>query len=98
MKSLEGIEVYKPAKNADAALKLGGMRADGKVAWDKRLLHESARRIIFHKCFSQHCDLSHKEIEYFDHKFYYEMPEAQDCLERCYNTKIDDFFGAEYAK
>ena len=61
------------------------------------MMHEAARRVIFDRCFKSHCGLSHQEIEYFDHSFYYEQQEGQDCLERCYNTKMDLFFGGEYA-
>uniref|UniRef100_A0A7S3IZQ7 Uncharacterized protein n=1 Tax=Strombidium inclinatum TaxID=197538 RepID=A0A7S3IZQ7_9SPIT len=94
---LEGINVSAAPASAEGMLKVNGVRAYAQPQHEKKMLHEAARRIIFKKCFGPKCGLEKEELPVFDFKFYHEMDEAQECLESCYNARMENVFGDEYS-
>ena len=43
------------------------------------------------------CGLDNETLKNFNKNFYYNQPEAQECLQTCYNTRMNAHFGAEEA-
>ena len=92
-------------KNAD--LHTSGASAEDEMKWtvimplsrsqyDKSLYNESARRVVFKNCMEK-CELDDTTLKNFNKNFYYNQGEAQECLQTCYNTRMDAHFGSEEA-
>ena len=60
--------------------------------YDQNLYVESARRVVFKNCMEK-CELDNTQVPNFNKNFYYNMPEAQECLQSCYNFRMQLHFG-----
>ena len=55
------------------------------------------RQVVFKNCMG-HCNVTNKELPNFNKQFYYSRPDLQNCLQDCYNTRVELHLGAENAK
>ena len=43
------------------------------------------------------CELDNEKVPHFNKNFYYNMLDAQECMQTCYNTRMEAHFGADEA-
>ena len=60
--------------------------------YDMRLYVESAKRVVFKNCMEK-CELDHTTLPNFTKNFHYNMPEARECLQSCFNFRMEAHFG-----
>ncbi len=83
--------------SAEDQMKLNVVRYESEEIYQKNLYKEAARRVVFANCMTS-CELDPKEVPNFNRKFYYGMPQAQSCLQECYNTRMKLHFGTAAEK
>ena len=64
--------------------------------YNESLHNEAANRVVFKNCMEK-CELDAEKVPHFNKNFYYNMLDAQECLQTCYNTRMDAHFGADEA-
>ena len=83
--------------SAEDQMKINAVRHESTEVYERNLYKEAARRVVFSNCMEA-CELDHKKLPNFNREFYYGMPEAQACLQGCYNTRMKLHFGSAAEK
>ena len=83
--------------SAEDQMKLNVVRQESEELYQKNLYKEAARRVVFANCMTA-CEVDHKDLPNFNRQFYYGMPQAQTCLQDCYNTRMKLHFGSAAEK
>ena len=96
-RKLEGTALSGDTGSAEESMKVGGVRYESQDEHERNMYYDAAKRVVFKNCFSS-CDLSEETVPHFNGNFYYNMYDAQKCLQTCYNTKMNLHFGKTLAE
>ena len=90
-------DLYSTGTSAEDQMRINAIRFESEEVYQKNLYKESARRVVFSNCMNT-CELDKKSLPNFNRQFYYGMPQAQACLQDCYNTRMKLHFGSAAEK
>lgn len=90
-------DLYSSGTSAEDQMRINAIRFESEEVYQKNLYQEAARRVVFSNCMNA-CELDHKSLPNFNRNFYYGMPQAQSCLQDCYNTRMKLHFGSAAEK
>ena len=93
---LKNADLHSSGASAEDELKWNVVFPLSKSQYEQSLYNDAATRVVFKNCMEK-CELDNETVKNFNKKFYYEQPEAQECLQTCYNARMDAHFGAEEA-
>ena len=74
-------------------MKINAIRHESQEHFEKNLYKEATRHVVFSNCMTS-CEIDAKALPNFNRAFYYGMPQAQSCLQDCYNTRMKLHFGS----
>ena len=83
--------------SAEDQMKINAIKHQGPELTDKMMYQEAARRVVFANCMGE-CNLDDKSLPNFNKHFYYNMQYSQNCLQDCYNTRMNIHFGPTVVK
>ena len=92
----KGTDLHSKGSSAEDSMKFNVAFPLSRDRYDATLYKEAARRVVFNNCMGE-CELEHADVPNFNKKFYYQMPQAQACLQTCYNERMTAHFGATVA-
>ena len=85
--------LHSTANTAEDALKIAAAFPESRDHYDASLYVESARRVVFKNCMEK-CELDNTSLPNFNKNFYYNMAEARECLQSCFNHRMVAHFGS----
>ena len=88
--------MHTPGSSAEDDLRWNVIFPLSRSQYDTSLYNDAANRVVFKNCMEK-CELTNETLKNFNKKFYYNQLEAQECLQTCYNTRMDAHFGHEEA-
>ena len=93
---LKNAELHTAGSSAEDEMKWNVVLNMSRSQYDKSLYNDAAQQVVFKNCMDK-CELDDSTLKNFNKNFYYNQLEAQECLQTCYNTRMDAHFGAEEA-
>ena len=90
-------DLYSTGTSAEDQMRINAIRYESEEVYQRNLYIEAATRVVFSNCMNT-CELDKKSLPNFNRNFYYGMPQAQACLQDCYNTRMKLHFGASTAE
>ena len=90
-------DLYSTGTSAEDQMRINAIRYESEEVYQRNLYKEAAKRVVFANCMNN-CELDKKSLPNFNRQFYYGMPQAQACLQDCYNTRMKLHFGSAAEK
>ena len=90
-------DLHTPGSSAEDEQKWVVVMPLSRSQYNQSLYNDAAQRVVFRNCMAK-CELDDTTLKNFNKEFYYNMKEAQVCLQTCYNARMDAHFGSEEAE
>ena len=88
--------LHKEPMSAEDGLKLFVAFPFSQEHYDQSMYVESARRVVYNNCMNK-CELTDEDVPNWNKKFYYNQEGAQNCLQACFNNRMQLHFGEKAA-
>ncbi|CDW83898.1 UNKNOWN [Stylonychia lemnae] len=85
-------DFYTTGTTAEDQMKINVCRRENETRHNMVLYKDAAKRVVFQNCMTQ-CEIEPATIPNFNKNFYYNQASEQQCLQNCYNNRMNLHFG-----